>query len=395
MKYISLGILSFYLSILSLFGQSKVSSDTIAAYQSRKLKFEEVNFVSSYYHQDGYNSAVTGGIGTENLTDFSNILEVSFSKFDRKSRINNFTLEVGLDGYSSASSDKIDPNTISSASYSDIRVYPSLSWSIQNPKSGWTFGVVGSFSSEFDYTSIGGGINIVKASANRNREIGLKLQAFFDTWTVIYPFELRATMTSEGQQPRNSFNAGLSLMQVINKNLDVMLLVEPAYQHGLLATKYQRVYFTDYSLQAENLPGKRYKLPIGLRANYFLGDKAIIRALYRYYIDDWGIKANTLDLEAPIKFTPFLSLSPFYRFYTQTAADYFASYARHEVTNSFFTSDYDLSDFSSNFFGLGIRLAPPKGVLFQRLSAFELRYGHYIRTTGLSSNILTLNLKFK
>ena len=30
----------------------------------RKLKIDEVNFLTSYYHQNGNNSAVTGGIGT-------------------------------------------------------------------------------------------------------------------------------------------------------------------------------------------------------------------------------------------------------------------------------------------------------------------------------------------
>lgn len=35
-------------------------------YIKRKLKIEEVNFISSYYSQNGDNSAVTGGIGTEN-----------------------------------------------------------------------------------------------------------------------------------------------------------------------------------------------------------------------------------------------------------------------------------------------------------------------------------------
>lgn len=391
MKYISLGVVSFYLNILNLFGQSKDST----FYQSRKLKFEEVNFVTSYYHQNGNNSAVTGGIGTEKLSDFANLLDVSFSKTDRKNKQHNFVLELGIDSYTSASSDKIDPNTISSASMSDLRIYPSLSWNVENPKNGLTFGATASFSQEYDYTSIGGSVNIIKASTDRNREIGLKLQAFFDTWSVIYPVELRSSVSSESQQPRNSFNAGLSLMQIINRNLQVLFLVEPAYQHGLLATKYQRVYFTDNSVQAENLPDNRYKLPIGLRANYFLGDRTIIRSLYRYYIDDWGIKAHTFDLETPVKLNPFFSLSPFYRFYTQTAADYFAPYGEHEVSEPYFTSDYDLSRFNSSFFGIGIRFAPPKGVFFQRLSMLELRYGHYMQTTGLSSDIITLNMKIK
>ena len=42
-----------------------------------------------------------------------------------------------------------------------------------------------------------------------------------------------------------------------------MLIFEPTRQQGLLATKYQRVYFTDGTAQTETLPDKRFKIPIG------------------------------------------------------------------------------------------------------------------------------------
>ena len=45
--------------------------------KARKLKEIDANFLSGYYHQDGNNSAVTGGIGTEKLTDFSNVFIVN------------------------------------------------------------------------------------------------------------------------------------------------------------------------------------------------------------------------------------------------------------------------------------------------------------------------------
>jgi hypothetical protein len=65
--------------------------------------------VSSYYHQDGNNSAVTGGIGTEKLTDFGNTFDIRFSKWDSKARQHFFAFELGVDAYSSASSDKNRP----------------------------------------------------------------------------------------------------------------------------------------------------------------------------------------------------------------------------------------------------------------------------------------------
>ena len=113
-------------------------------------------------------------------------------------------------------------------------------------------------------------------------------------------------------------------------------------------------------------------------------------------MDSWGIRARTAEIEVPIKFTSFVSLSPFYRFNSQKGTRYFAPYGQHDPNEKYYTSDYDLSTLNSNFFGAGFRLAPPKGVFgYQHLNSLELRYGHYIRSTGLNSNILTLHLKFK
>ncbi len=393
-----------YIGIVAAFAQTKPAEDS-SAYKTKKLKLDEVNFVSGYYHQDGNNSAVTGGIGSEKLTDFANTIDLKLSKYDSRQRKHNVGFEMGIDHYTSASSDKIDPRTISSASMSDTRYYPSASWSIQNEQKGTTVGINASFSKEYDYTSFGTGLNFTKSSKDNNREFSAKLQAYFDTWKVIYPYELKPLGYSSGLEgdpgslsnsPRNSYSASLSYLQVVNKQLQVMLLFEPTYQKGLLATKYQRVYFTSGGEKAENLPDQRFKIPLGIRANYFMGDRFIIRSFYRYYQDDWGLNAHTIDIETPVKITPFFSVSPFYRFYAQSAVNYFAPYAGHNVGEVYYTSDYDLSKFTSNYFGAGIRMAPPKGVLgVQKLSAVEIRYGHYNRSNGLQADALTLHITMK
>lgn len=403
MKRISLGAIAFYMAILSSYAQSteRTSSDS-SNYQSRKLKVEEVNFVSSHYRQDGNNSAVTGGIGTEKLTDFANSIDLHLSKYSLSGRKHSFNFELGIDTYTSASSDKIDPNTISSASSSDVRIYPSLNWTSENDKTGNSFGFTGSFSTEYDYNSVGAGFNLTRLSKDKNRQFDFKAQAFLDTWKVILPIELRAAAGpgrnggSSGSSPRNSFSTSFSLSQVISQRLQALIIIEPSYQHGLLATKYQRDYFTDGSVRAENLPDNRYKLPIALRLNYFLGDQFILRSFYRYYTDNWGIQAHTAELEVPVKFSSFFSVSPFYRYNNQRGTRYFAPYGLHKTSESYYTSDYDLSTMHSSFIGAGIRLSPPNGVLgVQHISTLELRYGHYVRSTELTSDAITLAVKFK
>jgi hypothetical protein len=409
MKKISLSFLALLFSIVQGFSQTDTEEPKATSYEDRKLKIEEVNLVTSYYHQDGNNSAVTGGLGSELLTDFSNSLDLKLSKKDKIGRKHSFGFEMGFDTYTSASSDMIDPTTTTSQSYTDQRYYPSVFYSVSNPKTGNTIGGNLSYSQEWDYKSYGGGLNFTKSFNENNTEIGIKANVFLDKWWIILPDELRNTYRdgypsgSRGRfkeldvKPRNSFNLSVALSQIINERLQVSLIVEPNMQKGQLATPYQRVYFnTPDSVRVEKLPSQRWKLPIGVRANYFFGDNVIGRAFYRFYIDEWGLKAHTLELEAPIKINPFLSIAPNYRYYRQNGVSYFAPINQHSLTNEFYTSDYDLSKLQSHSFGANVRWKPINGVLgMKHFSKIELRYLHYQRSTALSANILSLYLQFQ
>jgi hypothetical protein len=398
MKKTCLSVLGILLTLFSSFAQPAEKDSS--QYKSRKLKLEEINLVSSYYRQNGNNSAVTGGIGTEKLTDLSNTIDVKLTRWDKKDRKHSYDLEIGFDHYSSASSDNIDPNTMSGASHADSRLFPSVNWSMENSNKGTTVGAGLSFSSEYDYQSIGANLLFSKKIKNGSGEITGKLQAYLDRLKYILPIEFRPPGSGEEDdyesKARNSFSGSLSYSQIMNQRLQLMLTAEFVHQQGYLGLPFHRVYMNTSTVAVENLPDTRTKIPIGLRANYFLGDKIILRGFYRYYQDNWGLNAHTASLEVPVKITPFLSVIPFYRYYTQTAVDYFAAYRVHKLTDQYYTSNYDLSKFNSNFYGAGFKMVPAKGVFgIQRLNTLELRYGHYTRTNGLNSDILTLNVKFK
>lgn len=400
MKKICLSVVGIILTLFAAFAQTTPKDST--EYKSRKLTFEEANLVTSYYRQDGNNSAVTGGIGTEKLTDISGAIDVKLTRWDRHDKKHSFDVEVGIDHYTSASSDKVNPQSISSASYADTRIYPSVNWSMENQKKGSTVGAGISFSTEFDYQSIGANVSFAQKTKNRNGEFTAKLQAYIDQVKIILPVELRPPGGGDDDQnydskARNSYSGSLSYSQIINQRLQIMFIADFISQQGYLGLPFHRVYFPGVTLPSvENLPDTRMKIPLGFRANYFLGDKVVLRSFYRYYHDDWGLSAHSIQLESSIKFTPFLSVTPFYRYYTQTAVDYFAAYKVHAATDQYYTSNYDLSKFNSNFYGAGFRITPPKGVFGMRhMNALELRYGHYTRTNGMKSDIITLSLKYK
>jgi hypothetical protein len=401
MKKICLTLVGIYMMMLHAFAQYQDKDTTF--YISKPLKIDEVNLVSSYYSQNGDHSAITGGIGTEKVTDLSNGLDVTWIGWDDMNRKHTLTAGLGFDHHTSASSAYVSKTGASKTGGS--RVYPSLNWSVENAKKGNEFGLGLYFSKEYNYSSFGLDAEYSKKTKN-NGEFTGKLTGYFDRVKMIYPSEfvqvVTVTAASGGGEnrnkiptsPRTTGTLSLSFSQVINKRLQGIILMDGVYQTGYLGLPFHRVYFKDGTPNIENLPSQRLKLPIGMRLNYFLGDKIILRSYYRYYIDSWGLQSHTASLEVPVKITPFFSVSPFYRYYTQTSVKYFAPYEVHTASDQFYTSNYSLSAFDSQFYGVNFRIAPPKG-LFNGLSSLELRYGHYSQTTNLVSNVISVDLKFK
>src|SRR5450631_2278595 len=416
MKKLSLSVIGMYLMMAHAFSQSPGTDST--GYKPKKLKLDEVNFVTSYYDQTADKSAVMGGEpgtrGTANVSDFATGLDVTFIGWDKKKRKNTLAAGLGIDYHTAASQAYVDSN--GTAKNDGTRIYPTLIWLRENDQKGTSFEMGVYYSAEHNYYH-SFGLNASVAKKNKtNGEFSLKMVGFFDRINMIYPAEFypvdslknapvsdsivyitsasgrtEALVYNNGQlvgntkghkqetptKPRNTLTASLSFTQIISPRMQGAVEMDFVYQSGYLGLPFHRVFYNTGKDTIENLPSQRVKLPIGFRLNYFLGDRVILRSYYRFYADSWGLISNTFNLEVPVKITPFLSLSPFYRFYMQTAARYFAPYEVHNEQEQYFTSNYELAAFSSSMFGAGIRIAPPRGVLMNSLRIFELRYAHY------------------
>jgi hypothetical protein len=230
-----------------------------------------------------------------------------------------------------------------------------------------------------------------------------------DTWKLIYPIELRndPSFKELDKKNRNSYSLGLNFSQILSKNIQGSLSLDVIQQQGLLSTPFQRVYFADVADSfresfhladdIERLPDSRFKTAIGGRLNFYINESFVLRTYYRYYFDDWGIASHTASLEVPIKITDKFTLYPSYRFYNQTAADYFNTYNTALSTDEFYTSDFDLSQYDANQFGFGINYTD----IFTKLhiaqfglKSVDVKYNYYKRNTGLSSSIITAGFKF-
>jgi len=147
----------------------------------------------------------------------------------------------------------------------------------------------------------------------------------------------------------------------------------------------------------EKLPKSRFKIPIGLRWNYYLNERLVVRTYYRYYSDNWDITAHTASIELPIKLTDKFTLTPMYRYYTQKQSKYFAPYETHLSSEEYYTSDYDLSTFDANQYGFGFAytdIFTSAKIWKFGLKNIDFRFNHYDRSDGLSSNIGSIGFKF-
>ena len=379
------------------------------------LEAPEVDFLVSYYSQDGDNAAVSGGIGTEKLTDLTPTIVVAIPLNDD----DVLTIDAGVSAYTSASSSNVDPFdsnipadpfvASSGASASDLWAGGNFSYSHSSDSRNDIVSAKVSVSSEYDYFSIGFGGNYTKLFNEKNTEVSVHANVYLDTWKLLYPIELRESSSFTGldKKNRNSYSLGFGFSQILSKNLQGALSLDLVQQQGLLSTPFQRVYFSDlpdrfrenFQLadDIERLPDMRFKTAIGGRLNYFINEMFVLRTYYRYYFDDWGITSHTASIEIPIKITDQFTLYPSYRFYNQTAADYFYMYETALSSYEFYTSDYDLSEFSANQYGFGIGYTD----IFTKLKlanfglkSVDLKYDYYKRDSGLHYSLISAGFKF-
>jgi len=405
MRKICLTVVGSFLLFINSFSQT--SSYSTSEYHSPILKLEEANLVSNYYSQTGNHSAITGGVGTQKVNDFANIIELKYVKWGSLDRKITLDFDLGIDHHTAASAAYVSKSAASQTG--GTRVYPSANWQVENSSKRTTLGLGTALSFEYTYHSYSLNALYSKQSSDKNTAFSAKANIFLDAVKLVYPSELRPvtsvnTSASYGgsstpripSKLRSTFATSFTFSHVINKNMQVALIGDVVAQAGYLGLPFHRVYFTNKTVGVEKLPDTRYKLPLGVRFNYFAGDKIIFRTYYRYYTDSWGISAHTASIETAVKITPFFSVSPFYRYYTQTTSDYFAPKYGRAVSAPFFTSNYDYSAFNSSYEGVNFRYVPLNGVFgIKSLSMIELRYGHYGQTTGLVANNFSLNLRFK
>ena len=242
------------------------------------------------------------------------------------------------------------------------------------------------YSKESDYESVG--LSLKTSSYFNDKNTTLTVGFGHDIDKIIPNFGM--LINSKKQKYNSQLLFGLN--QNINTKTILSLNLNLGYTDGYLSDPYKGVLFDDYYtptpeelnelsqflsieeieeiysykigdpyvLFPEKRPSKKFRqVALFSILHYIEKIRAAVDISYRYYHDDYGINSNTLALTWRQKISDLFILEPSYRFYNQSAANFYDSRFKFgnpdtnlQQTPKNYSSDFRLSDFNSHTYGL-------------------------------------------
>ncbi len=197
-------------------------------------------------------------------------------------------------------------------------------------------------------------------------------------------------------QGKETLDIGIGLTQLLTKKTILQGNFTFGYSRGYLGDPYKNIsraetfeipgfpVFTENVPYFENRPDERVRFVFRLGlVHYFESLNASLNSSYRFFNDDRDIRAHTLFLEWNQKIGDQIILSPYYRYYHQSEADYY--YPNLDNVNiepnddrtgraPFYSADYRLASFDAHTFGLKLIYNPTDWL---SLDVGYERYGMY------------------
>ena len=359
------------------------------------LRVESVTTRITSFDQFGYGyqsqAGPVLGPGSERATILEPQLEITASQGSRLKHV----LTVPVDVVSAASPDAID-NTPASAdvvsSASRRNIAGTIDWAatyrLDNESD---VSMNGGVHLEEPLRSWHGGMGTTRAFADGSTVLAARALAVFDWFDR---FDI--TGHRHGRTDRSSTTVSLGLTQIVTPTTVLNVNYGITIQEGELGNTWNSVPLSDGTRGAEVFPGERVRHALVGRASQFLPWNGALRAYYRFYADDWGLVAHSIEAELMQRLSPTLYFGALYRFHTQTGVDFFTTQA--PAPDALRTADSDLAPLDAHTVGGRVVLDLPVetsqlGQLGQggqvRLLHFEIGYERYFRTNDLHMDILT------
>jgi len=227
-------------------------------------------------------------------------------------------------------------------------------------------------STENDYQSIVPSLNYILDLNQRNTTIQAGASHNFDRLTA-------GIFLGPQSQERQSTDFLLGITQVITPTTLLNATFTFGTASGYLSDPYKGFQFSGYpdpnALFPEHRPGHRAKEIFAASLNQFIEPlNGSAELTYRFYHDSFGIFAHTASLEWFQKIGRYVIITPLFRYYQQSAADFYrinfdADPSDPENPNNvlipeFYSSDYRLSKLRTFTYGIIATVRARKWLFF-------------------------------
>ncbi len=360
------------------------SADTeILGHRDDTLRLQSVMTRITAYDQYGYGyqsqAGPVLGPGSERTTIMEPQVQVVASQGDRLTHV----VTVPIDVVTAASPNSISPKSVDVMSGASRHVVSgTLDWAATyraDPTS--DVSMMSGLHLEEPFRSWHGGLGVSHSFAEGDTVLSANVIEVFDWFD-------RFDITGHrfGRAERSSTTASAGVTQIVTPTTMVGANYGLTVQRGELGNTWNSVPLTSDQRGPELLPEERVRHALVARGVQFLPWNGALRLSYRFYADDWGLVAHSIEGQLMQRLSRLVYVGALYRYHTQNGVDFFTTRASPDLQLR--TADSDLALLRSQTVGGKVVIDLPIDAQI-RLLHFELGYEYYFRSNDLSMNIVT------
>ncbi len=223
-----------------------------------------------------------------------------------------------------------------------------------------------------------------------NTRLEVSLLGSFDHFNAY-----RFTPSPRAYATRGAMNANVSLRQVLSPTTVMDVGYGLTLQRGALETSYNSVPLEGdgEGRDDEILPARRHRHAAVLRlAQHVPATRTTLKGLYRHYLDDFGLRAHTAELQGYQFLAPWLYVRAGYRLHEQNGVDFYGE-RFDAMPRAAQTADSDLGPFRAHELDLKLAFLGARAP-FRWLSRSLLDAGvsRYWRSNGLRVTSVSISV---
>ncbi len=366
---------------------------------SKDWRVEEARFRFNYFDQKGFgyqSQAGPGPAGSERLYVYEPMFYV---RVRQNSKVQH-TVTLPIDVITSASTDAIDART-SASRYNEAGTIQ-INTHVQATDDDTLKFIYGGHGEEW-FASVFGGVGYTRDLAQDNATISAGIDGSFDFFKPYGPRPGGVSPPGNTHDFRGALNGNVEVSQILSPTTLVKAGYGITWQKGALLTPWNSVPFLCdpdvtqcLSRIQERFPRTRLRQTVsGLLAQHIPKTHSTVRLSYRFYADDYDVRAHTILGEFYQYLTERAYVSVHYRAHHQTAVYFWTTNVGLPalVANRPRTSDSDLARFWAHEWGakLLLHITPPGRINQHSIDAY---FNRYTRSNNLRVNVMSIGYDY-